>query len=391
MARCLTPRQTINVDRCELRVFLRFSVQAFSSWLCVCLLTAVAYAEPGLHFKPLYGPLAQRFAAPRPAAFGAAEPLLPASSRALISYQAAVDSVGMAHYGRRVSGFAEGPTVAVNLDNYLRLEYQAKHRQLWHQQIRRDFRSTASEQRRRKGSRFEWTVPFSAPKPLRRFIGDEGPSLALNGSRTIIVSGKSEWTDGEVQTSFGRSSKFPSLGIEQESDFTVEGKVGELISVRIDQNTESVGSALSSSLGDQLSNQIKLDYDGDEDSIFQEVQAGNTTLELPNTRFVGFRQKNKGLFGIRAKGHVGPLAFTTVASHEKSKSNRQTFKGGAAIDTLQLKGLPIHPQHVFLFARVLPRPPPRLPPAVGRSAVWRGELRRYKPPRSLYQRLQYAE
>ena len=48
-------------------------------------------------------------------------------------------------------------------------------------------------------------------------------------------------------------------------------------------------------------------------------------------------RRTRALFGIRAKGHVGPLAFTTVASHEKSKSNRQTFKGGAAIDTLQLK------------------------------------------------------
>ena len=323
----------------NLEVLLRFFLPArpWSQWLCVCLLAAVAHAEPGLHFEPLYGPLSQRFAAPRQAAFGAGQPLLPAPSRAPISYQAAVDSLGMANYGRRVSGFAEGPAVAVDLNDYFRMEYQAKHRQLWHQQIRRDFRSTASEQRRRGGNRFEWTVPFSAPKPLRRFIGDEGPSLALNGSRTIIISGKSEWTDGEVQTSYGRSSKFPSLGIEQESDFTVEGKVGELINIRIDQNTQDFGTAIGSGLGDQLSNQIKLDYEGEEDSIFQEVQAGNTTLELPNTRFVGFRQKNKGLFGIRTKGQVGPLAFTIVASHEKSKSNRQTFKGGAAIDTLQLK------------------------------------------------------
>ena len=236
----------------------------------------MAYADPGLHFEPLYGPLSQRFAVPRQATFGVGQPLLPAPSRAPISYQAAVDSAGMAHYGRRVGGFAEGPTVAVDIDDYLQMEYQTKHRQLWHQQIRRDFRGGASEQRRRKGNRFEWTVPFSAPKPLRRFIGDEGPSLVLNGSRTIIVSGKSEWTDGEVQTSFGRSSKFPALGIEQESDFTVEGKVGELISVRIDQDTRNLGSAFGSNLSDQLANQIKLDYDGEEDSIFQEIQAGNT-------------------------------------------------------------------------------------------------------------------
>ena len=243
----------------------------------------------------------------------------------------------MAHYGRRVSGFAEAPTVAVDLDDYLRMEYQAKHRRLWHQQIRRDFRSTASEQRRRRGSRFEWTVPFSAPKPLRRFIGDEGPQPRaqwLAHHYRFWQERVDRWRGADlVWTQFQVPLAGHRTGIRFHS-----GRQSR----RVDQHThrpdtQNFGSAVGSNLGDQLSNQIKLDYEGEEDSIFQEVQAGNTTLELPNTRFVGFRQKNKGLFGIRAKGHIGPLAFTTVASHEKSKSNRQTFKGGAAIDTLQLK------------------------------------------------------
>ena len=41
-------------------------------------------------------------------------------------------------------------------------------REIWRRLVRRDFRSTALEQRRRKGSRFEWTVPFAAPKPPPR-------------------------------------------------------------------------------------------------------------------------------------------------------------------------------------------------------------------------------
>ena len=237
-------------------------------------------AEPGLHFEPLYGPLSpSALQPPRPAAFGVAQPLLPVPSRAPISYQAAVDSVGMAHYGRRVSGFADGTN---GRRGSRRLSPHGIPSQapaaLAPAESAATFAARPPEQRRRKGSRFEWTVPFSAPKPLRRFIGDEGPSLRLNGSRTIIISGKSEWTDGEVQTSFGRSSKFPALGIEQESDFTVEGKVGELISIRINQDTQNFGSALSSNLSDQLANQIKLDYKGEDDSIFQEVQAGKYHL-----------------------------------------------------------------------------------------------------------------
>ncbi|HIL10550.1 MAG TPA: cell surface protein SprA [Candidatus Latescibacteria bacterium] len=320
------------------------------AWLCFSLLAAAVYAEPGLHYEPMYGPLSERFAESQQTALIAGRPLLPDRSRGLIEYKVEVDSLGMIHYGRRVSGFSEGPTVTVEMDDYLNLEYGSEQRQIWRKQIRRDFRSTALEQRRRrKGGRFEWTVPFSAPKPLRRFIGEEGPSLSLNGSRTIIISGKSEWTDGQVQTSIGRPSKFPALAIDQESKFTVEGKVGELINVRINQDTESIGSAFGSNLGDQLANQIKLDYHGEDDAIFQEIQGGNTTLELPNTRFVGFRQQNKGLFGIRAKGHLGPFAFTTVASHEKSKSNRQSFKGGAAVDTLEIKDHQYVPNTYFFL------------------------------------------
>jgi cell surface protein SprA len=305
--------------------------------LCTALLLPVRLlAEPSLAYDPLYGPLADYFAE-EGTAFGVGKPLLPLTGgQQMIANQVRVDSLG-AHYSRRVSGFNEGPSVSVGMDDYLAMEYRSRQQSLRHKQIRFAFRQKSIEQRRQKGSRFEWTVPFTAPKPLRRLIGDEGPSLRLNGSRTIIVSGKSEWTEGEVQTSIGRPSKFPALSIDQESKFTVEGKVGELINVRIDQDTESLGSAFGSNLSEQLSNQIKLDYKGEDDAIFQEVQAGNTTLELPGTRFVGFRQQNKGLFGIRAKGHLGPLAFTTVASHEKSKSNRQTFKGGAAVDTLSIK------------------------------------------------------
>ncbi|MBT4498685.1 MAG: hypothetical protein HOC74_13240, partial [Gemmatimonadetes bacterium] len=67
------------------------------------------------------------------------------------------------------------------------------------------------------------------------------------------------------------------------------------------------------------------------------MQIGETSLELPVTHFVNFRQQNKGLFGIRAKGRLGPLTFATIASHEKSKSNRKTFKGGASVDTTQIR------------------------------------------------------
>ena len=294
------------------------------------------YADAGLRFDPISGPLLDHFSSNGSSSLARGFLLLPTQGIEAPQYEISIDS-SRVQFRRLIAGFPDGLTVNLSVDEYLNLEFNQQAVDVWKRELRRSQRQTVLNQLGRRNSRFEWTVPYAAPKPLRRLIGDEGASLRLNGSRTIVIGGKSEWTVGEVQTSLGRSSKFPALSIDQESKFSVEGKVGELINVRIDQDTESVGSAFSSNLGDQIANQIKLDYKGEDDAIFQEIQAGNTTLELPATRFVGFRQQNKGLFGIRAKGHLGPLAFTTIASHEKSKSNRQTFKGGVAADTLEVR------------------------------------------------------
>ncbi|MFA6108528.1 MAG: cell surface protein SprA [Candidatus Latescibacterota bacterium] len=299
----------------------------------VVLFPVLAAAAAGLRPPDLYGPLAERVSGVEPSVrFGPGQPLLPMTRAGLFSFATEVDSTGAA-YRRMVSGFSDGPPVYLSLDQYLDFEYGHRRRSLWQEQLRRGFRGAAVRQLRADRERFKWSVPFPESRTLRRIVGEEGPTLSLSGHRTITIAGKSEWTAGEVRTAAGGPSKFPSLRMEQNSEFTVEGKVGELINIRINQDTESLGSAFTSGLGDQLANQIKLDYKGDEDAIFQEVQAGNTTLELPSTRFVGFRQQNKGLFGIRAKGRLGPLAFTTIASHEKSKSNRKTYKGGASVDT----------------------------------------------------------
>ncbi|MBT7912321.1 hypothetical protein HN588_00270, partial [Candidatus Bathyarchaeota archaeon] len=158
-------------------------------------------------------------------------------------------------------------------------------------------------------------------KPLGRFKFDtskilgDSLELRLRGTRGISFGGSSVWTEGEVQTVTGRPSKFPSLNMDQLSNLSLNAKAGDRLHFRSGT----------------------LNYKGMENSFLQELQIGETSLELPVTHFVNFRQQNKGLFGIRAKGRLGPLTFATIASHEKSKSNRKTFKGGASVDTTQIR------------------------------------------------------
>ncbi|MBT5060306.1 MAG: cell surface protein SprA [Gemmatimonadetes bacterium] len=302
-------------------------------------------ASVGLKPDPLPGAMGHLFSDPQEfAPFRPGQPLLRhrPGKKALLESQATfkqrqvtVDSLGV-HYSRQVAGFDVAAPVSMSVQSYLDLAHTHIYRSTWQSKVRARQRRAGAAAHGQGRSRLEWRVPFPAPAPIRRLIGEEG-SLRINGSHTASLGGKSQWTAGEVQTLAGRPSKFPTLSMDQESKFSVEGSVGEAINIRITQDTESLGSTFGQSLSDQLTNQIKLDYHGSDDDIFQEVQAGNTTLSLPSTRFVGFNQQHKGLFGIRAKGHIGPFAFTTIASHEESESNRQTFRGGAQVDTVEIR------------------------------------------------------
>ena len=312
--------------------------------LLLLLALSAVPARSGIGLAPApHGPGHRLFHDPAP--YGALRPGSPllrarAPSTPLVEWrtpfagkQVTVDSTG-AHYQPRTAGFDHGLAVTLPLDRYLELGNRHVYRTKWLEKVRDSQRRETRMGEGRRG-RLEWRVPIPAPPVVQRFIGDEG-SLRINGSHTASIGGKSSWTANEVATLAGGSSKFPALSMDQESDFSVEGKVGEAINIRINQDTRGLSSSFGQNLQDQL-NQIKLDYKGGEDDIFQEVQAGNTTLSLPNTRFVGFNQQHKGLFGIRAKGSLGPLRFTTIASHEKSESNRQSFRGGAQVDTTEIR------------------------------------------------------
>ncbi len=313
--------------------------------LVLFVLPAWLGASVGLKPTPVPGAVGGLFEEPQEfAPFRRGQPLLRQrpGSKPLIENQASfkqrrvkIDSLGV-HFTPQVAGFDAAAPVSMSVQSYLDLAHAHTYRITWQTKVRQRQRQAGAARMGQGRNRLEWRVPFPAPAPIRRLIGEEG-SLRINGSHTASLGGKSQWTAGEVQTLAGRPSKFPTLSMDQESKFSVEGSVGEAINIRITQDTESLGSTFGQNLTDQLTNQIKLDYRGSADDIFQEVQAGNTTLSLPSTRFVGFNQQHKGLFGIRAKGHIGPFAFTTIASHEESESNRQSFRGGAQVDTVEIR------------------------------------------------------
>ena len=148
------------------------------------------------------------------------------------------------------------------------------------------------------------------PKRFEQMFGEGGANLRVSGYRRITFSGRSQWDDA-VASGIRNQSKFPSLNMEQVSRFTIQGTIGSKITVSVSQDNQT---------DIPLANRLILRYKGDEDDILRSVEAGNTNLSIPNTRFVGYSQRIQGLFGIKAEAQLGNLSFTAIASQEKGSS-----------------------------------------------------------------------
>ncbi|MEZ4764307.1 MAG: hypothetical protein R3C26_14345 [Calditrichia bacterium] len=78
---------------------------------------------------------------------------------------------------------------------------------------------------------------------------------------------------------------------KQTQQFRVEGRVGDRVTVSVDQNSEATF---------DFENTLKLTYDGDEDDIVQRIEAGNVALSLPATNYVSSGSNNQ-IVGLKTE------------------------------------------------------------------------------------------
>ena len=195
-------------------------------------------------------------------------------------------------------------------------------------------------EKERKKRMNEWTVErtggvsdldFVLPvgKRFEGLIGGK-TNVRIDGQQRIEFSGKSEYDEGVIETATTKNTSFPSLTMKQEPRFSIQGNVGDRITVDIKQDTQT------GSLSNMEEN-ISLKYKGKEHDIIKNIEAGNTSLNLKGATFSGYTGSHRGLFGIRTEAQLGPVEITAIASQEKSESNAKSFKGKAEEATLQIR------------------------------------------------------
>ena len=194
--------------------------------------------------------------------------------------------------------------VSVDAENYLNYKMKENRYRKFHQLsngTNKDGKGT------RKGG---LGLSLGLPDRFNKIFGEGGAGLRVSGYRKVIFSGRSQWTDGSSSTLYNQS-KFPSLHMDQFSKFDITGTIGSKITVKVSQDSQT---------DIPLANSIQIRYKGDDDDILKVIEAGNTNLSLPNTKFVGYSSQIRGLFGIKAEAQVGHLYLTGIASQEKGSS-----------------------------------------------------------------------
>lgn len=155
-----------------------------------------------------------------------------------------------------------------------------------------------------------------------------GDRVGLNVQGDIRIDGGFRSEDrSEVRTSIAQGSN-TNFKMNQTQRFTVTGKIGEKVTVNVDQDSERTL---------DFENNIRLNYKGFEDEIIQSIEAGNISLSLPATRFVTFSGKSTGLFGIKMNMQLGDLHLTTIASQEKGESQKLSVGGGASENVTRIE------------------------------------------------------
>ena len=149
-------------------------------------------------------------------------------------------------------------------------------------------------------------------------IAGQRVSLRVRGN--VNITGKLRSEDRSKTTNTNSQQQSNTFQIEQKQAFKIEGKIGDRISIQVDQDSER---------DFDFENNMEIFYNGNEDEIIQRVEAGNISLSLPGTKLAMFSGQNNGLFGLKALAKVGPIDITAIASLERGRKEKLSLNGNS--------------------------------------------------------------
>ncbi|MBD3163075.1 MAG: hypothetical protein GF355_15565, partial [Candidatus Eisenbacteria bacterium] len=221
-----------------------------------------------------------------------------------------------------------GVPVDETYEQYLQRISRRGARELWKAEIDRSLEGTDVPS---QAGLVRLDLPVELPSQLSPIFGKGKPNLSVRGSERITLAGTSTWHPNRPRSEFQTNeSKFPQLDMKQELNLRLAGNIGDKVTVEIDQSSQAVT---------PLENRVKIHYTGYEDEVVQRVDLGNTSLNLPNTRYVSSGGTHKGLFGINARGRLADVELNMILSKQEGETSSKSTTRSSETQTTQINDL----------------------------------------------------
>ncbi|GIV34898.1 MAG: hypothetical protein KatS3mg031_2433 [Chitinophagales bacterium] len=197
------------------------------------------------------------------------------------------------------------PPTYMTFKEYLAYEREQSKRQYWKERAQS---ITLIEQ---KG-----VIPrlYVTKKKFGEIFGSNVIDIRPSGNIDLTLGGYSQTIDNPSLTEAARTNG--GFDFDMKINMNVIGKIGDKVKINLSYNTEA---------NFDFENQIKLQYEGEEDEIIKLIEGGNVSFPLPTTLISG----SQSLFGVKTKLQFGRLTMTNVYSQQKSQAESITISQGA--------------------------------------------------------------
>lgn len=158
--------------------------------------------------------------------------------------------------------------------------------------------------------------------PAEKIFGPGGVRVKTQGSAEITMGLKNTKTKDPSLPERSRSRTF--FNFDESVQLNVQATVGSKVNFDMNYNTETSF--------DFDSKKLKLAYQGEEDEIIKNIEAGNVSMTTNNSLIRG----GAALFGMKADLQFGKLRVNTLFAQQESESKTVNSKGGVQTTPFEL-------------------------------------------------------
>lgn len=154
-----------------------------------------------------------------------------------------------------------------------------------------------------------------------KLFGGMKVEIKPSGSIELTLGGNYQKIDNPILAQ--RQRRQGGFDFNMNININVVGNIGDKLKLNFNYNTQATF---------DFENQIKLNYQGKEDDIIKNIEAGNVTFPLTTSLIRG----SQSLFGVSTQLQFGRLRISTVFSQQRSKSENLQIQNGTQIQRFEI-------------------------------------------------------